>query len=368
MKRLILTLGVLLCLQPASPSAAATAALPVSTVSGIRYLDVERYCLDRGLAYAWDPVAKTASVSAASGVLRFGIDGEYALKDDRLLPLDAKTLWLKGAVMVPASAQAYLESLLPGAPPPATVSRIAAPPKASLSAPAARIRKVVIDAGHGGEDTGAISPLGTREKGIALDVARRVRDRLRAQGLEVIMTRDRDVFLPLAMRASIANKSGADLFVSIHANASTSHALRGFEIYYLSEATDDAALAVERAENSSLRFETASTAAPTKDRRAIFWDLKETQNRKESLKIAQGISQAMDRSVPIAANRIRTANFYVLKWTECPAVLVETGYVSNRLDEHRLKRPAYRQSLADAVVEGLLAYKREFERTDGFTR
>jgi N-acetylmuramoyl-L-alanine amidase len=233
--------------------------------------------------------------------------------------------------------------------------------------PVHRIHKVVIDAGHGGEDFGAISPEGLREKQVVLDIAQRVRRSLEARGLEVVMTRNSDVFIPLAERARIANKTKADFFVSIHANASLSRSLRGFEVYYLSEATDDAALALERAENSVLRLESAH-AGFDKGLKTIFWDMHESENRKESLQIAEQVKGSVTGAVSTAAQRIRTANFYVLKWTECPAVLVETGYLTNRQDERLLHSPVYRAQMAEAVVDGILNYRKVYESTDGFTR
>lgn len=237
----------------------------------------------------------------------------------------------------------------------------------AVETPHHTIRRIIIDAGHGGKDFGAISKNGLREKEVVLDVAKKVRDRLQGTGIEVLMTRADDTFIPLADRAIIANSKSADFFVSIHANASTSPDLSGFEIYYLSEATDDAALAVERAENSVLKFETAEAANLGDNLKTIYWDLKESENRRESLKLADSISGEVGKHVQVAAQRIRTANFYVLKWTECPAALVEIGYLTNRADERQLKSPIYRERLAEGIVRGLLDYKNEFERTDGFT-
>ena len=97
-----------------------------------------------------------------------------------------------------------------------------------------RIHKIVVDAGHGGKDTGTVSARGMKEKRVNLEVAQKVKERLEAAGLEVLMTRNADVFIPLSERAAIANKNGADLFISIHANASSSRSLDGFEVYTLS--------------------------------------------------------------------------------------------------------------------------------------
>ena len=203
---------------------------------------------------------------------------------------------------------------------------------------------------------------------MVLEVAKSLRDELRKEGIEVILTRSYDVFIPLARRAAIANKKAADLFVSIHANASLTTSLKGFEVYYLSEATDDTALALERAENSVLHLESAEWDAPSKDLKAIVWDMKEAENRKESLKLSRWITDSVENFAGVSTHRIKAAQFYVLKWAECPAVLVELGYLTHPLEEKKLNNPLYKQELVRGIAKGLLEYKAEFEKTDGFTK
>ena len=316
-------------------------AVLTSNAQNISTVDLAQFCAVKGLHYRLDPLTQIAEVSTASSRLKFHVGSDYALVDDRLVRLNAKTRLERGAVLAGDSAKTYLDSLVQREP----VSHT--------------IHKVVLDAGHGGEDMGAISPWGLKEKNVVLDVTRRVKELLEARGLEVVMTRDSDVFIPLAGRAAIANRTEADFFVSIHANASPSRSLDGFEIYYLSEATDDAALALERAENSTLRFDPVSKRSLSKDAQRIFWDLRESENRKESLKIAERMMDIVAGSLKTGARRIRTANFYVLKWTECPAVLVETGYLTNRQDEKLLRSPIYKKELAQAIVAGIWKYKEE---------
>ena len=324
--------------------------------AGASSIDLRAYSLAQNYHYSWDPVAKNALVEGAGSRFQFHAGSEYFLKNGRLQKMDEKAVIWNDSLIAPSSAASFL----PGS----------APVRLASVLPGAthQIRKVVVDAGHGGKDTGAVSKKGLREKRVALEVARKVRQGLEARGIQVIMTRGADVFIPLAERAHIANKNGADLFVSIHANASTSPSLQGFEVYTLSEATDDQALAVQRAENSVLRFEPGARASLTDNLKTILWDLRETQNRKESLRVSSRIAEHVAGSVSTAARRERSANFYVLKWTECPAVLVELAYLSNYSDEKRLRDPVYRSRIADAVVEGVMAYKKEFDLTNGYTQ
>jgi len=349
LSRSLLSVGVGVCLCASSQAA-----------DGI---DLRAYSLAQNYHYSWDPVAKNAVVEGPGGRFQFHVGSEYFLKDGHLARMDGKAIFLQDSVVMPSSAASFL-------PAPASAPRMpAAVPAIAETVPPAfhRLRKVVIDAGHGGKDDGATSRYGLKEKRVVLEVANKVKRGLESAGIQVIMTRGADVFIPLSERARIANKNSADLFVSIHANASTTPSLNGFEVYTLSEATDDQALAVERTENSVIRFEPGAHASLSNNLKTILWELKETENRKESLHASQHISTRVVAAVATAAKRQKSANFYVLKWTECPAVLVELAYLSNRTDERRLRDPVYRTQIADAIVQGLLDYRKEFESTNGYT-
>ncbi len=323
------------------------------------FLDLKNFCLSRGFTYYWDPVAKNALIQSSVGELRFHSGSEYVLYENKLIRMPEKAKYADGVFMVPQFAQDYLTAAGISSAPPATVIE--------EFKPIFRIRKVIVDAGHGGKDPGAESSHGLKEKRLVLEIARKVKEELAARGIEVVMTRNSDVFIPLAGRADIANTSGADFFISIHANASTSRALNGFEVYHLSEATDDIALAAQRAENSVVHYESTFAANTDKNLKTILWDLRESQNRKESMKAAEDVAAAVSHSLDVGEKRIRGANFYVLKWTECPSILVELGYLTNREDELKLRNARHKSELARLIVEGFLEYKKEFERTNGFT-
>ncbi len=357
MKKAILVLFLALCLFPGR----VVASEPwLVDVSGKPFIDIRSFSETKGLRYQWDAVAHNASVHRPDGVLRFHVGSRYFLDGDSVRELDESCRFYSGRVVISASAKSFLESSFPSRQPYVVPAE---------SVPGThRIRKVVVDAGHGGRDTGAVNSHGVREKDIVLDIAQKVRDGLRAHGIDVVMTRQSDIFIPLRERARIANKKGADFFVSIHANAAESRSLSGFEVYHLSEAIDDQALAVERAENLPIGFRSETAMAADRDLQVIFWDLAEAENRKESVKMSGRITEAVGRSVEVSAKRELTANFYVLKWTECPAVLIETGYLTNDEDESRLRSPEYQEALAGAIVRGLVAYKKDFEDSDGFTR
>jgi N-acetylmuramoyl-L-alanine amidase len=228
------------------------------------------------------------------------------------------------------------------------------------------VRRIVLDAGHGGRDYGAYTPDGRREKDLTLEMTLLLRDRLRAAGHEVILTRSSDVFVPLPQRANVANKKRADLFVSLHGNASTSHSLRGFEVYYLSDEVSDEGIAVQRAEGSSFPSESARFSGESPAVKQIAWELRTAANRAQSVEGARRIADAVDHRCEIWTKRLRPAKFQVLLHAECPAVLVEVGYLTNADDRRLLEDPAYIKTMVDAIVEGILIFKDDFEATGGF--
>lgn len=348
---------IVVCAVLSSVPAAALPSTPVY-VHGVSYAYIRPLCQQAGFQYVWDPFLRNVTVKSAKGSVKLHVGSPYILSQGRVTRLDDKVLVLHGLPAAPLSALPYFDQIVP---------ETRQKPSNIVVSPLHTIRTVVIDPGHGGKDFGAVSPWGPKEKDLVLEVARLVSQALRENGLEVIMARSGDVFVPLSNRVRIANKKKVDLFVSIHANASQAPSLSGFEVYYLSEATDDIALADRRAENPAENPEFSQADRPSGDLKAILWDLKETENRKDSIRVAGFIGRSVDYSAPLSANRLRAANFYVLKWTECPAVLVELGYLTNRQDATQLESPEYKRKLADAVVGGILNYKFEFERTDGFT-
>ncbi len=346
-------------------------------IGGISYVSADGMAKDKGFQSSWDPVLKNLIIKGPSDFLKFHVGSKYGLSKGEVVDLGGPVRLLNGSVMIPESAGVFFEALSFSPKPTIAIRMLPSTPMISQSlygakkveaAPRFQIRRVVIDAGHGGRDFGAISPRGTREKDLTLEIATGLRDELEKLGVETTLSRSTDRFIPLKERALIANKKNADFFISIHANASTSRSLQGFEVYYLSEATDDAALAVERAENSVLTLENTRWENPSADLKKIYWDLKETENRKESIRIAHHVAEGVESSAVVSHRRIRAANFYVLKWTECPAVLLELGYITNPADERRLKSALYREQLVQGIVKGIMEYKAEFERTDGFTQ
>ena len=225
-----------------------------------------------------------------------------------------------------------------------------------------KIKTIAIDAGHGGHDPGAIGKSGLKEKNITLDVAKRlavlVKERL---GCNIVMTRDKDVFIPLEQRPFIAKSRGADLFVSIHVNANRKRVTRGIETYVQSlRASDREAMATAARENA-MSTKKLSELKSELDR--IFADLTRDDKIEESLYLADSVQGSLVNSLkPVNRHagdlkaKIKRAFFYVLINTEMPSILAEIGFISNPEEEKLLKNDSYRQAIAEALFQGVKKY------------
>ncbi len=228
-----------------------------------------------------------------------------------------------------------------------------------------RFDAVVIDAGHGGEDHGALGEGGLVEKELVLDVAIRLARRLRQNKLRVVLTRQDDLFVPLEERTSVANDARADLFISIHANSARSGKAQGMETYFVSlEASDELSSQVARRENDA--FGARVPAAPRLDPlSAILGDMAVNEHVRESsgfAKLAQGELARID-SVP--SRGIKQAPFVVLMGVRMPATLIEIGFLSNAADERALRTRARRDAIADALTRAVVAFGVDYDRRRG---
>jgi N-acetylmuramoyl-L-alanine amidase len=212
--------------------------------------------------------------------------------------------------------------------------------------------KIVIDPGHGGKDPGAIGRSGIYEKDIVLDISKRLANSLR-RGLraKVLLTRTNDRFLSLDARSAFANRNGADLFISVHANSSSTRGLSGIETYLLSEASDERALKVAARENGVPVQELS-------DLQIILADLRVRGQINRSAPLAEFVHEQMISNLSRRYSRVRDlgvkqAPFYVLLGAKMPSILVEVGFLSHRRGEDRLRSPKYRQSLASSMSDGI---------------
>jgi N-acetylmuramoyl-L-alanine amidase len=244
----------------------------------------------------------------------------------------------------------------PTAPPPPSATGAAATPPAparlqKTASTAAKL--IVIDPGHGGKDPGAIGKKGLEEKFVVLDIGHRLRRLLERQGYKVIMTRSDDTFIPLDDRAQLANTRQADLFISIHANASPRRSLKGVEIYLLGRATDADARAVAARENGT-------SESQLTDLEQIFSDMSLDYRINHSISLAHQTREAFLRTVGsnyrLVDLGVKRAPFYVLMSSTMPSILAEVSFISNPEEEARLKQKAYRQKVAEGLFEGIQRY------------
>lgn len=233
--------------------------------------------------------------------------------------------------------------------------------------PSGLVRSVVLDPGHGGKDPGAIGPSGLKEKDVNLDVARRLARRLRERGIEVVLTRTSDVFIPLAERSHIANREQPDLFVSIHADAAPRASAAGATTYLVKEAfRGPGQRTVTPAERAALAAKDAALnpthvgVEPTgRVARLALWQVMLAEYRRESRLLAEAVQRRLPRRTGQPDRGVREAAYSVLKWTYVPAVLIEVGFLSNPAWEARLAEPDYREETARAIAEAIFEFDRQ---------
>ena len=227
----------------------------------------------------------------------------------------------------------------------------------AVSKKPARKRIIVIDAGHGGTDPGAIGPNGTKEKDINLAIAHRLKSLLdKDDDYEVILTRKDDVFIPLAERTNIANENNADLFISLHCNASLNRDSNGFEVYFLSEkATDSEAAATAALENAVIELEGKPTKKLAKLQQ-MLWSMTVNEYINDSAELCSFIASETPSRVKIPNRGVKQASFYVLRGAQMPGVLVESAFISNYAEESKLNSSKFQTAIADSVYEGIVKY------------
>lgn len=231
----------------------------------------------------------------------------------------------------------------------------AEPPPLLDLAPAGGLRTIVIDAGHGGDEHGARGRDGTLEKDITLSVARRLKAALEARlGLRVILTRDQDEAVGLDERAAVANNNKADVFLSLHANASVRPSASGAEVFYLSlEDYGDEAQRVAQGEGEALPV----FGGGTRDIEVILWEMAQARYIEQSATLARTIESSLRARVPMSPRAIQQAPFRVLVGANMPAVLIELGFISNPDQEKQLASEGFQNTLVQALVDSLVAFR-----------
>jgi len=338
-----ITFALLLSGCATVPSAYSTKS--TTTIGGRRYVSVRSIAGAYNLEYHWDGIAKKAALSGAGKELRVMADSQIVLLNNSAYTMPQAARVYQNSLVIPQTftrqkidpffRSAYIEK-----------EAIYFKPKDLV------IKRVVIDAGHGGKDPGAIGRGGLKEKDVTLDVARRLKKKLQSSGIEVVLTRDSDEFVSLRERAKISDSSGADFFISIHANAARSKWVSGIEVFYLAESIDDNLRSAKAAKNHKLDIFDKYSGQNTE---TILWHLVLRENRRSSIELAQFASNSLSKKLSQRNRGEKPARFYVLK-TNLPAILIEVGFISNSREEKRLRDSSYKNNIAQAISEGLLQY------------
>jgi N-acetylmuramoyl-L-alanine amidase len=222
-----------------------------------------------------------------------------------------------------------------------------------------RVKKIIIDPGHGGNDGGAVGSQGTLEKEVTLDIALRLRKLMQAKSFQVVMTRETDTAVPIDKRVTLANAEHADLFVSIHANWFKDASTRGIETFYLGPTDDPHSLQVAALENKASGYSLGQF-------RRLLENVYLNVRRDESHHLATSIQGQLSTSLrPLNSELIdrgvKMAPFLVLVSTKMPAVLTEVSFLSNQNEAKLLATPQYRQGIAQAIFQGVLKYTQTFQ-------
>lgn len=252
------------------------------------------------------------------------------------------------------------ETVVSAQAPPETMITPVAQPRIP-EAPKKKAFVVAIDAGHGGQDPGAIGPSGTHEKKIVLSIANKLADLIRKEpGMQPVMIRDGDYFIALRKRIDIARKHQADLFISIHADAFHNPRANGASVYTLSQsgASSEAALWLAEQENRSDLIGGVSLDDKDDVLASVLLDLSQTASTQASLAMGSAVLQQLGGMTRLHSKQVQNAGFAVLKSPDIPSILVETGFISNPDNEKNLKNGAYQEKVARAILSGIKAYIR----------
>ena len=329
-------------------------AIPSYSINGVSYLPLIALCDLKGINWDYDLITRTVNLNKDSHRIKLLVGDDTVFVDGTARKLNCPVDIYKGAIVVPYKFREQILDVL--------FKEVRA--TAGNIYPLCEIKKVIIDAGHGGRDPGAIGKSGLKEKDVTLDIAKRLNNILKEQGIEVIMTRSRDTFVSLPQRVAVANNCRAELFLSIHANANRARSLNGVEVYYISPRISDSERALVSARNGQLlNLDDTCFLSPSLELKAILWDMTYNYNRAESIELSRAICKALAGNLNTRLIGVKSANFQVLRGACIPAVLIEVGFLSNSSEERSLSEPSYRQRIAQAISQGLKDYGREIALT-----
>lgn len=303
------------------------------------FIYIDDFCRKHNLQYNFDNFDDVIKIFSKENDIRLILNANIGYFNGATFGLKNTPQYSSGKLFVPQDLEKIIFSKEPG----------------SLKT-AFSIKTIVIDPGHGGKDPGAISCRGYPEKDLNLKIAKYLEEELRERGFTAILTRTKDVYLTLSERVDIAKRKNADVFISIHGNSNRSRRFSGAEVYYLSPARLDAqtrALKLAKEENFySYKL--------SKDAETILWDMVLTKNYSLSVDLSRSLYFSF-KKLGFKISPPKKAPYYVLRLAYVPAVLVETGYLSNRYEEKFLRKPSYQMQIAEAIALAIVSMNKDYD-------
>lgn len=309
---------------------------------GILLTDI---CRENNIQWQWDSTSQVITLTKGSSVVKALAESDIVLFNDEEIFLSASLEFRNSNVYIPMDFKTkIIDRLIQDTTVPKLVDYT--PKETHL---------IILDAGHGGKDPGAIGPSGLQEKEVVLDITLRVKNVLEKKGFEIVMTRDKDIFISLNERTEIASKTKADLFVSIHANSNPSKGIQGLEVYTLKDLNAEDKKEEQRLNNRNLLLNCLEVDKNNSDVSNIIADMLYTHKQNDADILALNLSAKTTGLLKARNLGRKKSRFYVLRNTLIPSILVEVGFLTNPKEENLLSTPAYRQriaiGLANSIVE-----------------
>lgn len=316
---------------------------PVYTVKrdGIKLIEL---CETYQIRWEWDSISQVMTLYLEDRTIKVLVGSDIVFVGDDRVILNSPTELVRGKVIVPEdfSAKVFEQK------------RVSSIPFENYSV--SRVRTIVIDAGHGGKDPGAIGISGVYEKDVVLDIAKRVERTLETRGFKVVMTRSTDDFITLNKRTEIASRNNADIFVSIHANSSPSRGVFGMETFTLKDLNEADHNEEQRLRNHYLMFQELQMKRTSADVKSILADMLYLNKQAYADTLGESVLNSATRLAKVGDRGLKESRFFVLRNTLVPAVLVEVGFLTNPKEEKMLKTTSHRQRLAYGVAMGIIDY------------
>ena len=328
-----------------------------ATVPGGRITDSRKrihlkdLCERYSVPWQWDHISQTVDLKMEGVSVRLLVGSNILVLDKEQVKLNTPVAIDQSSVILPYDFKIKVMDRFP------KLFSVKAPARVTKAMRISRKpRAVVIDAGHGGKDPGAIGVMGMKEKTVVLDIAQRLKKLLEAAGVKVMMTRKDDTFISLQERTEIASRSRADLFISIHANASPVRSVHGVEAYCLKDLGTLEKNEAQRRMNHRLMFQNLSMKKGSLSLEDIVEDMLYTHKQSVSPALATKLADRVAQTAKANDRGDKQSRFFVLRNTLIPAVLVEIGFVTNPKEGRLLKTGDYRQRIAEGLANGILGY------------